>query len=446
MTTSDNRSTAADAHSVVGPVTAPERITMIDVVRGVALLGILVINIEFFALPSSVLFAPHAAGGFEGLNLLAWQFGFLLFYEKMMAIFSMLFGAGLILMFQRAEAAGRKQGGVYYRRILWLVLIGMAHAYILWYGDILFTYAICGLLLYLFRRRSAKVLIILGIAVLTVGLSIQSGVGVLNGFLRDTAITYQASLDEGETLSPGQEQIIATWGQVEAMFNPPQEKVDEEIAIYQNGFVGILKSRALMSLMMQTQALVFMIFWRAMGLMLLGMAFMKLGIFSGGRSLRFYVACIVIGYGVGLPAAWYGMSSLQSHSFDIIYRLQYGNYFNYVGSILVALAHVSVVVLIVKFGVLRFLTTRLAAVGRMALSNYLIHSIICTTIFYGYGFGLFAKLERLGLLGIVAAIWVLQLIVSRIWLTHFRFGPFEWLWRSLTYWRRQPMRLLAREN
>ncbi len=446
MTASDNQLTTANSYSAVGPVTTSERIAMVDVLRGVALLGILVINIEFFALPSAMLFSPDLAGGFSGINLLVWQFGYLLFFEKMMAIFSMLFGAGLILMFRRAEAAQKKLGGVYYRRVLWLMLIGLAHAYLLWYGDILFTYAICGLLLYLFRRRSARALMILGFAILMVGMGIQSGIGVLNGSLRDSATTYQTARDNGKTLTPQQESIIETWTMMESMFKPSPKEVQEEIAVYQGGFAGIFRFRGFMSLMMQTQAMVFMVFWRAMGLMLLGMAFMKLGIFSGGRSLRFYAGCIVVGYGIGLPVVWYGMSSLQAHGFDIVYRFLYGNHFNYAGSILVALAHVSVVVIIVKFGVLNWLTSRLAAVGRMALSNYLIHSIICTTIFYGYGFGLFGKVERLGLLGIVVAILVLQLIVSPIWLTYFRFGPFEWLWRSLTYWRLQPMRPASGEN
>ena len=100
----------------------------------------------------------------------------------------------------------------------------------------------------------------------------------------------------------------------------------------------------------------------------------------------------------------------------------------------------SALVLIVKYGLVKWLTARLAAVGRTALSNYLVHSIICTTIFYGYGLGLFGKLERLVLLGIVVAVWIVQLMISPVWLKHFRFGPFEWLWRSLTYGKWQPVR------
>ena len=154
------------SHSQVAlsePVRATERIGSVDILRGLAVLGILVINIEFFALPNAIYFNPKIAGGFSGLNFLSWKFGYLFFLQKMMAIFSMLFGAGLILLGKRAVSSGKKFKGIYYRRIFWLLLIGAVHAYFFWYGDILFTYAICGLILYPFRRRSAGLLIILGL-------------------------------------------------------------------------------------------------------------------------------------------------------------------------------------------------------------------------------------------------------------------------------------------
>jgi uncharacterized protein len=119
--------------------------------------------------------------------------------------------------------------------------------------------------------------------------------------------------------------------------------------------------------------------------------------------------------------------------------------YNAFGSIIVALGHVGAVMLIVQSGAMEWLMRRLAAVGRMALTNYLTHSLVCTTLFYGYGFGLYGTINRTGLAAIVLAIWTFQLIVSPIWLRYFRFGPAEWLWRSLTYWRIQPMRVRAVE-
>ncbi len=181
-----------------------------------------------------------------------------------------------------------------------------------------------------------------------------------------------------------------------------------------------------------------MIFMAA-GRMLIGMGLMKLGVFSGERSRGFYIGMVALGYGIGLPLMVFDALELINHEFSHDYGLHGGKFYNSYGSVVVALGHVCLLILIVKSGALHWLTRRLAAVGRMALSNYLTHSIVCTTLFYGYGFGLFGRINRTGLAGIVILIWVAQLLYSPVWLKHFRFGPAEWLWRSLTYGRPQPM-------
>ena len=155
-------------HLSVAPVAPAERIRSVDILRGFAVLGILVVNIDFFALPMKVLFNPAIAGGFSGINLLTWKLNNVFFLQKMMAVFSMLFGAGLILMYNRAESTQGKFAGVWYRRISWLLLLGLLHGYLFWYGDILFMYAFCGLILYLFRRRSPRALIIVSMVFLLV--------------------------------------------------------------------------------------------------------------------------------------------------------------------------------------------------------------------------------------------------------------------------------------
>jgi uncharacterized protein len=179
----------------------------------------------------------------------------------------------------------------------------------------------------------------------------------------------------------------------------------------------------------------------AIGRMLIGMGLMKLGVFSAARSRRFYSVMLALGYGIGLPLMVYDALELIRHRFSHDYGFHGGKFYNAFGSVVVALGHVGLVMLIVQSGALTWLTTRLAAVGRMALSNYLTHSIVCTTLFYGYGFGLFGTINRTGLLAIVLIIWVSQLVLSPIWLQHFRFGPVEWLWRSLTYGEPQPMQV-----
>lgn len=425
----------------IAPVAPSERVASIDVLRGFALLGILVINIELFALPGMVIFDPTVAGGFSGVNLLTWKFSSLFFLQKMMAIFSMLFGAGLVLMFDRFEGRGMRLGSVYYRRLLWLILIGLAHSYLIWYGDILFTYAICGLLLYFFRRRSAKVLVILGVCVLLFGMLLGYGSGYQFRILREASVEVEDARAKDVAIPEYKVAMADAWERIASAFTPTEERIAEEIEAYRGGYISNLAHRVPAAFMMQTQALAFMVFWRVMGLMLLGMALVKLGVFSALRSMRFYVLLAVIGYAIGLPLSVIGDNAMITHNFEIVHRFMVGSQLNYVGSILVALAHAAVVLAICKAGALVKVRRLLAGVGRTALTNYLAQSLICTSIFYGYGLGLFGRVERSWLLGFVLGIWIVQLAVSRWWLDRFQFGPAEWVWRSLTYWRRQPMRI-----
>jgi uncharacterized protein len=173
-------------------------------------------------------------------------------------------------------------------------------------------------------------------------------------------------------------------------------------------------------------------------MMLLGMGFLKLGVFSAERSRRFYLTWIILGYGLGLPIILYGYSSLTAAGFDVVYH--FGQPYNYVGSVLVAMGHIGMVMLVCKANIFGRFKNALAAVGQMALTNYLMHTIILTAVFYGYGLGLFGHVDRFAQMGFVLGMWILQLVVSPIWLKHFRFGPAEWLWRSLTYRKKQPMK------
>ncbi len=221
-------------------------------------------------------------------------------------------------------------------------------------------------------------------------------------------------------------------------FEPDAAGIERAIRIYGRGsYLQIARERAPGSLYMQTMLFGTFVGWATLGRILIGMGLMKLGVFSGERSRRFYLVLMLLGYGLGLPLVATGASGLIRNQFDVVYKFGGGMEYNSFASILVALAHVGTLLLVYKAGAVQWLTRRLAAVGRMALSNYLAQTIICTTLFYGYGFGLFGKLDRFQLAGVVVAIWALQLWYSPIWLKHFRFGPFEWLWRTLTYGKAQ---------
>ncbi len=219
------------------------------------------------------------------------------------------------------------------------------------------------------------------------------------------------------------------------------ESWNEQLKIHRGGYWGIVKDRSGSLLGEHTIGFLLAGWSVAMGRMLIGMGLMKMGVFSAARSRRFYLWMMALGYGIGLPLMVYDANQLIAHNFSGDYQMHGGLYYNFFGSMVVALGHVGLVMLIVQSGALAWLTKRLAAVGRMALSNYLTHSIVCTTLFYGYGFGLFGDINRTGLAAIVLIIWVTQLLISPIWLRHFRYGPAEWLWRSLTYWKLQPMRV-----
>jgi uncharacterized protein len=431
------------------PVTGAQRYFSVDVLRGFALLGILAMNIVAFGWPGIVYGNPMSGGGFEGLDRGIWYVNHLFFEMKMMTTFSMLFGAGLVLMDQRAEARGARIRGVYYRRVLWLLVIGLVHAYLVWSGDILVLYAECGLFLYFFRNLAPRTLIVLGIAAMfffvPILLAISSGVDHTKSFFQQADARVQARQQAGQPpeLRDRAAQLVWHGWMAEQFRDAPEKKIksfNEQLKIHRGSYWGIVKDRSGGLLAEHTIGFLLAGWSVAMGRMLVGMGLMKVGVFSAVRSRRFYLWMMALGYGIGLPLMVYDAQELIAHSFSGSYQMHGGLFYNFFGSLVVALGHVGMLMLVVQSGALTWLTKRLAAVGRMALSNYLTHSIVCTTLFYGYGFGLFGTINRTGLAAIVLIIWVTQLLISPIWLRHFRFGPAEWLWRSLTYWQLQPMR------
>lgn len=416
--------------SLLTPVSPNERIASIDVLRGVALLGILSINIWGFALPEIAFSDPRAVGGWSPFNKGIWAFFHLLCEQKMMSIFSMLFGAGLIVMVQRSDARGSSLTGLYYRRIGWLLVFGLLHAFLLWDGDILVPYALCGLVLYPFRRLRPGLQIVLGALVFLSQVPLVTALGLLEVRLQQLT---------GPDNDRGTEQEREWRRELEAEIFPSRD-IDAEMERHHRGYAAQFGERAEDNL---SEELGGFLFWsgpRAGGLMLIGMGLMQWGVFTAAHSFRFYSALAALGYLLGLPLVGYGIHDTTSHDFDALRPCLWSGHFNYLGSLFVALGHVGLILLICKASLLRWLTIRLAAVGRMALSNYLMQSILCTTLFEGWGLGLFGKLDRQQLLGVVATIWLVQLAVSPIWLRYFRFGPMEWLWRSLTYWKWYPMR------
>jgi uncharacterized protein len=415
------------------PVEAANRVLAVDVLRGIAVCGILIMNIYAYAYPEVGYINPLAIGGATGANLWTWVFTHVFVEGKFVSIFSMLFGAGLVLQSDRVGPRVASFRSLYFRRLFWLAVIGAVHGYVIWWGDILFTYALCGLLVYGLRNRSPRWLLAAGGVALGVATLLQIGTGALYGFMREVA-------EAGAPAETFTGQLAEGWRQVEALLAPTPEDLAESLEIYRDGYLGIVADRAPLVLNSQLVSSPFMMSWRVGGIMLLGMGLLKTGVLTAARSTAFYRRLALAGYLLGFPLVFLGLRIRLESNFDIVAKFQRATPLDILGAPLVALGHVALVMLLIRAGAMRWLQARLAAVGRMALTNYLVHSLIGTTLFYGYGFGLFGSVDRFALMGIVVAIWALQLTYSPLWLGRFRFGPVEWLWRSLTYRRRQPMR------
>ncbi|MBK8900208.1 MAG: DUF418 domain-containing protein [Anaerolineaceae bacterium] len=400
------------------PVMPQERIVALDFLRGFALLGILIMNIQSFAMPEAAYFNPTAYGDFTGLNRWVWILSHLFADSKFMTIFSILYGAGIVLITTKVEENNQRSAGLHYKRTFWLLVIGLIHAYLLWYGDILVTYALVAMVVYWFRKLSPRWLIGLGIAAFSVSTLLQLGMlGTLANFPPELVADFQADW------LPGAEEIA--W----------------ETAVYQSSWLEQLAHRVPASVEMQTLAFLFWGGWRAGGLMLLGMALFKLGVLTAECSTRFYRSLLIAGFGLGFPLVSLGLVRNFAAGWTLEYSRFVGSQFNYWGSLGVSLGYIALVMLVAKSGRWPQVIRPLAAVGRTALSNYLFQTIAATFIFYGHGLGLFGQVERTGQLLIVLAIWAVQLTLSTLWLRRFRFGPAEWLWRSLTYGRWQPLRV-----
>lgn len=403
--------------STLTPVSASERIESLDVLRGFALLGILAMNIRAMAAPFSAYMYPYAMWEFEGANRLAFIVTAVFFDLKMMGLFSMLFGAGVVLYAAKGERSGTPTTGLWFRRMFWLLVIGLVHAYLIWNGDILVPYALTGLLLlWWVRRWAARTLIVAGAVFLLLG-----------GLLGVSTLVSWESM--GEQSRAGQL----------AMMMPTPAQVESQLAEMQGGYAEVVAARAPLVLMVQTLFYATFFLWRTGGMMLIGMGLFKAGFLDGRWSARSYARTAGICLAVGLTMSAIGFVQLEQLRFALPERAL-PDLWNYVGSVLTSVGYAAALLAIVATGAFAGLRKRLAAVGRMAFTNYLGHSIITAVLFLGWGCNLAGRFDYAQQLLVVGAIWLLQLIVSPLWLAKFRLGPVEWLWRSLTYWRRQAMR------
>lgn len=389
----------------------PSRCFAMDGVRGIAILGILLMNITSFALPEAAYFNPLAVPAPAAADRWTWAVLFVLADGKMRGLFALLFGAGIWIGAKRAGGAGQDGQNAHIRRMGWLFAIGLAHFYFVWPGDILSLYAAVGLVAWFFVGASTAVLLRSAAALL------------LLAFLMTATL-------HGGTILPD----MLTTEAIEAQYGlPDAATLEEEIAHFRSGYSAIFSERL--------HSLGFLPFWQiiltgpeTLALMLLGMVGARTGFLTGAWARVRYLRIAALAYVLGLPAAAMLAASIWSSGFaaDTIARL--GIVAAMPVRLPILLGHAALMLWWLG-GPANGMKRSLAAAGRLALSNYLLCSLIMTALFYGYGFGLFAKLNRTELLGIVMFAWVMMLSWSKWWLQRFCIGPFERAWRSLTSFR-----------
>jgi uncharacterized protein len=436
-------SALAEASAPAGPVRESERISSVDVLRGFALLAILVMNIGDFALHEGFDFHPTSIGNIGKLNLLLWAGRFVLFEGKMRAIFSMLFGAGVILLTSRLEKRGDGAiaGDIFTRRNMWLTLFGVLHAYFLWWGDILYFYGMTALLfLYPCRKLKARTLLIAGAAVVLCAVGYRTIRLESRIHLAQRAEEAKRLQAAEQTLTKAQKDDVKSWEKIVASQHPGQKELEQEIAEMRGGYGSVFRHNAPIVIDEQGAGFYRFGFFDSLGMMLLGMGLLQAGFLTGEWKNWAYIATAVIGYGVGLPLGVVCTWQSWRHHFEPLAIVKWELLPYDVQRVFVGMAHAAGVLLIVKAGTLKWITRPLAAVGQTALSNYLGTTVTCTLIFDGWGLGLFGRLQFYQLFYFVAGIWAVNLVASTVWLKYFRLGPLEWVWRSLTYGKKQPMR------
>jgi uncharacterized protein len=395
------------------------RLASLDCLRGFAILGILLINIRAFGQVSTAYVNPTIAGSFEGADFWIWFATHVLAEYKFISMLAALFGAGMLIQFERLAAMGQDPSHIHRRRMLSLAAIGFLHITLLWYGDILLLYAVVGLIAFRFRDHSPKRLFGLALLFYLVPL--------LFGLLMGAFLHY---IPEEEY----REFVTTTWSADARM-------VVTEMEVYRSSSWWAQFNHRLNTLVEgYISAVLTEEGWRVLAMMLAGMALYRAGFFTGEWPLPPYWRLLILGLGIGIPLSLFGVLYNLSHDWEMRKSLYLGRQFNLWAGPLVSLAWASLVMIIVRQARLPWLMEPLGALGRMALTGYLLTSIIGTGLFYGIGLGLFGSVDRAGQMLIVVGIWLFLLVLAPLWLRFFQYGPVEWLWRWATYGDRPRLR------
>ena len=409
-----------------------DRIESLDVLRGFALLGILLVNIVAFGLVSSAFLDPGIyLTPVGGIDYIVWAFVELSSEGAMRTLFSILFGAGVVLFVTGSTA---KSGWLHYRRNFWLLVFGLINVYIfLWPGDILVTYALSGFVLWFVRNWKARSLLILATFLILIGSLQNFAMKSTLEIARDAAEEMKISISKGEDLDEETAEWAQGWIEYQEDNQAERDDIPNELKKRTSSYASAYEYNLKKADEMIYFVLPFFLFLDALMMMVIGMALFKLGILDGGREIRFYMKMMCIGFLVGFSINAYEVLQITNSNMDMIETNPYFRFTYHFGRLFMGLGYLGLILLVIKKEKLESLRFRLACVGRMALTNYLMHSVIALFIFSGAGLGLLGKFSWSQLYLLVALIWALQLYISPLWLKYFYFGPVEWLWRLLTY-------------
>lgn len=442
----DNAKPLTEA-TTASPLVQSERIIILDSLRGIAILGILLMNIPGFGLPYIQTFDLSIRNELSGWNFRAWVFIDGVMEGSMRGLFSMLFGAGMILFISRVE---RKQEGlitaeIYFRRQIWLLVFGLINAYIfLWFWDILFMYAVCGMLLFAFRRLPAKKLLIASVVCLALTTAREN-----RDLYKDKADIRQgeqiAKLDTTRVkLNEDQKEKLGNMTGMKERATPEskQKRYEKQLRKGKGSLEEVYEQNSAIGAKGHTVALYYFLIWDILTFMFLGMAFYKSGILTGQHSMKTYVGLMFGGLVIGLLLSYFRMNEILDYKFNRFLMARNGSFEYYeLSRFFRSIGIFGFIMVLYKSGFFTWFFKLMRPVGQMAFSNYLMQSIICGLYFFGVGFGHYGSLQRYELYYVVLVVWAFQIVFSHVWLRFFRFGPFEWLWRSLTYWKWQRMRI-----
>ena len=413
-----------------------ERISTIDILRGIALLGILFMNIPIYSIPRLY---PDNIVRFEGahtLNYYAWLVDYVLLHGKMRMLFSMLFGAGIILFTHKKEEDNLKLADAYFKRMLWLLVFTLFTSYVLLAStEILYEYALCGMLLFVFRNARVRWLIIIAVLSLSI-ISIKGGMGFMR--TKEQLEIAKTELAQGKKITEEQQNAINFMNNA---VNPGRKLIDSsykaDIELGRSDYETLFVENKTIRDEIYAAGF-YSDFWESFGSIALGMALFKLGLFSGKLKRRTYLWITLIGLGVGLPFAYYlahvltrGQLETTTDYFDSRWFSVF--HMEQIPRVLCALGYTGLVILIYQTGWLKRTMYILACLGKTAFTNYLLTNIFCSVLFFGWGFGLYGNFQYYQLHAIVCVMCVIQIVFSVSWLHFLKMGPFEWLWRRLTY-------------